>query len=123
MKDPIILLVDDEREFLEAVKSGLEDKGCSVITAEGAPEGLEILGKTIPDVIIADLRMQPLNGFEFYQRVKKIETCKDIPFFFLTGMKDELAERYGVTLGAEKYFVKPVDLDVLEQAVREAAKK
>jgi CheY-like chemotaxis protein len=123
MKEPIVLLVDDEREFLEAVKSGLEDKGCKVFTAEGAPEGLEILGKTIPDVIIADLRMQPLNGFEFYQRVKKMEQCKDIPFFFLTGMKDELAERYGVTLGAEKYFVKPVDLDVLEQAVRDAAKK
>jgi CheY-like chemotaxis protein len=123
MKQPLILLVDDEKEFLEAVKTGLEDKGCRVMTADGAPEGLEILGKTVPDVIIADLRMQPLNGFEFYQRVKKIELCKNVPFFFLTGMKDELAEKYGVTLGAERYFVKPVDLDVLEQAVKSAIKK
>jgi CheY-like chemotaxis protein len=123
MKKPLVLLVDDEREFLDAVKAGLEDKGCKVITCEGALQGLEILAKTIPDVIIADLRMQPLNGFEFYQRVKKMEECKNIPFFFLTGMKDELAEKYGLTLGVEEYFLKPVDLDVLIEAVKKAVAK
>ena len=123
MKRPTVLLVDDEREFLAAVQLGLNDKGIDILVAEKALEGLDILTRTTPDVIIADLRMQPVNGFEFYQKVKKMESARDIPFFFLTGMRDELSEKYGLTLGAEAYFIKPVDLDVLEKAIRKAVVK
>ncbi|MFI5250852.1 MAG: response regulator [Bacteroidota bacterium] len=123
MKEPIILLVDDEIEFLEAIRLGLDEKGYKVLTAQNGSEGLALLEKHTPEVIIADLRMQPMNGFEFYQRVKKIVQYKDTPFFFLTGMKDELAEKYGLTLGAAQYFVKPVELEVLEAAIKEAVTK
>ena len=123
MKEPVVLLVDDETEFLEAVQVGLQDKGCTVLVAEGAAEGLEVLAKSKPDVIITDLKMQPMNGFEFYQQVKKMAGMNNIPFFFLTGMKDELAEKYGLTLGAEAYFIKPIDLDVLEKAIKKAVAK
>jgi DNA-binding response OmpR family regulator len=117
-KEPMVLLVDDEREFLDAITSGLDGKGFKITCAEGAAQGLTALEKFTPDIIIADLRMHPMNGFEFFQQVKKNEHLKHIPFIFLTGVKDELAEKYGMTLGAEAYFVKPVDLDILEKSIK-----
>lgn len=123
MKIPLILLVDDEADFLHAISLGLQTRGFSVLTAESGAEALLILENQTPDAIIADLRMQPMNGFELYQSVKKIPRLTDITFFFLTGMKDRLAEKYGLTLGAEAYFVKPVDLDDLEAAIHKALSK
>ena len=120
-KNPLILLVDDEVEFLNAIGLGLRTRGFEVMTAENGEQALAIVKIQCPDVIIADLRMQPMNGFELYQNIKRMPSMKDTRFFFLTGMKDSLAEKYGLTLGAEAYFVKPVDLDDLETAIQGTA--
>ncbi len=118
IKQRVVLCVDDDADALEALKIGLEGKGYAVITAEGAEQALDNLNTLVPDVIIADLRMAPMNGFELYQRVKKLPRMADVPFFFLTAVDDFLAEKYGRSLGVDAYLTKPVGVDSIDAAIR-----
>ncbi len=113
-----VLYVDDEVEALSSLKMGLEDRGYDVLTAESGSEALKVLKSNTPDVIIADLRMQPMNGFELFQEVKKNKKFLNIPFFFLTAVDDFLAQKYGKTLGVDAYITKPIDLDNLEAILK-----
>jgi CheY-like chemotaxis protein len=121
---PKIVYIDDEKSSLDVLKLGLEDKGYAVSTFLSGQEALDHLRKEeSPDVIIADLRMSPMNGFELYELVKKDTRFAKIPFFFLTGMDDHLAQKYGQTLGVDAYVTKPVDLDNLDAIIRRKLQK
>lgn len=113
MKKTTILFVDDEKDVLESFKVGLEGRGFVMLIAENGDAALEILTTHTPDLIIADLRMQPMNGFDLYSTVKKNSKFAGIPFFFLTAVDDFLAQKYGQKLGVDAYITKPVDLDNL----------
>ena len=113
MKKITILFVDDEKDVLESFKVGLEERGFVMLVAEDGDQALELLTINTPDLIIADLRMQPMNGFDLYQKVKKNSKLAGIPFFFLTAVDDFLAQKYGQKLGVDAYITKPVDLDNL----------
>jgi CheY-like chemotaxis protein len=113
-----ILYVDDEPVALELLKTGLEERGYDVLTALSGVEALELLQTHEPEALIVDLRMSPMNGFEFVQTVKKIDKFRMIPVMFLTGVDDYLAQKYGQTLGAEGYFLKPVDLENLDTVLK-----
>ncbi len=115
---PLILYIDDEPDALTALKAGLEDRGYSVATAESGAEALTWLEAHTPDLIIADLRMQPMNGFELFQIVKKDPKFADTPFFFLTAVDEYLAQKYGHSLGVDAYITKPVDLQMLDQQIQ-----
>ena len=118
MNKRIILYVDDEPDALKAVGFGLEERGYRVLSAGSGSEALEIVKKNTPDLIIADLRMQPMNGFELFQELRKNKTFKETPIFFLTAVNDPLAQKYGQKLGVDAYITKPVDLDDLVAAIR-----
>jgi response regulator RpfG family c-di-GMP phosphodiesterase len=113
-----ILYVDDEGPALEAMKIGLEDRGYAVTTSLSGDDALKLLKANKPDVIIADLRMQPMNGFELYQKVKKVPGLSAIPFFFLTAVDDFLAKKYGKSLGVDAYITKPVDVDSIDSMIK-----
>jgi len=123
MEKPIVLLVDDEVDTLKTIKISLEVRGYSVVTAENGEKALEILQTVIPGIIIADIRMQPINGFELYQQVKKTVRLSKIPFFFLTAVDDSLAKKYGQKLGVDAYITKPVDLDRLDERIMDKLKE
>jgi DNA-binding response OmpR family regulator len=123
MELPGILLVDDEEDFLKAISIGLKEKGLNVKTAGSGEQALNVLETFTPELVITDLRMQPMNGFDLYQQVRKIPRLAKVRFFFLTGINDSLAEKYGKTLGAEAYLVKPIDIDMLELTIKKALKK
>ncbi len=118
MKQTKILYVDDEQSALDVLKMGLGDKGYNVQTCLSGQDALEYMKNTIPDLIIADLRMQPMNGFELFQNVKKLKNAAAVPFLFLTAVDDYLAQKYGQTLGVDAYVVKPYNLDNLEAIIR-----
>jgi CheY-like chemotaxis protein len=122
MKKVRILYIDDEEEALSAMKIGLEDRGYEVTTALSGEDALGALKKQTPDVIITDLRMTPMNGFELFQKVKKIPKFKATPFFFLTAVDDFLAQKYGQTLGVDAYITKPVDLDSIDTIIQQKMK-
>ncbi len=117
MAKHLILYVDDDREVLQSFKIGLEDRGYTMVTAESGEEGLELLKTHTPDLIIADLRMQPMNGFDFFQKVRKNAKFVNVPFFFLTAVDDFLAQKYGQKLGVDAYLTKPVDMDNLDALI------
>jgi DNA-binding response OmpR family regulator len=119
MKKATILFVDDENDVLQSFKAGLEQRGYIMLIAENGDQALEILTTHTPDLIIADLRMQPMNGFDLYQKVKKQSNLAGIPFFFLTAVDDFLAQKYGEKLGVDAYITKPVDLDNLVGIIRD----
>ncbi len=117
MGQKVILCVDDEPDALEAIGFGLKDRGFRVLTALSGGEALDILKKETPDLILADLRMQPMNGFELIQAIKKKEKLKQVPVLILTAVNEPMAQKYGEKLGADAYITKPVDLDDLIAAI------
>ena len=118
MKNRTILYVDDEESALKLLKLGLEKKGFVVQTCMNGLDALEYLQTSTPDLIITDLRMQPMNGFDLYQAVKKIKNAANVPFLFLTAVDDSLAKKFSQTLGIDGYILKPVDLERLVSVIR-----
>ena len=116
----LILVVDDDIQLLDVLHKALEERGFAVITASTGKRALEMLENTTPDLFIIDLKMEPMNGFDFYQRIRKIHTFAKTPAFFFTGVNEALAERFSKTLGVESYISKPVEMDVLEAHIRKA---
>jgi response regulator RpfG family c-di-GMP phosphodiesterase len=114
-----ILYVDDEPDTLQTMKIGLEDRGYEVLIAGCGSDALELLKENIPDIIVTDLRMTPMNGFELFQEVKKIPLFADVPFFFLTAVDDFLAQKYGQTLGVDAYLTKPVELEHFDSFIKQ----
>lgn len=118
MKTITILFVDDDSDIRKAVYDGLTEKGYKVVTADGGLKALNLLETIMPNLIITDLRMEPMNGFDFYQTVKKNDKLQNIPCFFLTAISDPLAEKYSQDLGVDSYLIKPIDLDELDLVIR-----
>jgi DNA-binding response OmpR family regulator len=110
--------VDDEPGALETMKDALVEKGYDVLQATNGAEALALLKAKTPDIILADLRMQPVNGFELFQAIKKNPRFLKTPVFFLTAVDDPLAQKYGESLGVDAYLTKPVDIDHLDNIIR-----
>ena len=118
MKNFKVLLVDDVVETLELMKIGLDDCGYDVDIASSGEAALKILRTVTPDIIITDLRMAPMNGFDLFHEVKKITRLANVPFFFLTAVDDFLAKKYGSSLGVDAYITKPTDVTTLDALIR-----
>ena len=119
LKDKLVLLVDDEPGMLLATKAGLSQRGFTVEAAEGADAALKMIRAQKPSIVISDLVMPGTNGFELFQEVRKQADLKSLPFVFLTGIDDYYAKKFGKEIGGAAYITKPVDLDELEQIIKE----
>ena len=109
-----ILLVDDVSENIHSLTMMIEDCfDVNIFSALSAQEGMEILMNQTIDLILSDVQMPEIDGFEFAEYLKGIEKTKDIPIVFITGIydKDEYKTK-GYNLGAVEYITKPID-DVL----------
>ena len=106
-----ILLVDDEPHILQFLEMGLVNEGYEVKTAPDGLAALEAVERFAPHVIILDVMMPEMDGFEVCKRIK--ETAEHIAVIMLTA-KDEVRDRVkGLTLGADDYLVKPFSFDEL----------
>lgn len=99
-----VLVVDDEPDLLYAVKLYLEDEGYIVFTAMNGFEALDILKERIPDVIVLDVMMPELDGFE---TLKQIRDTSTVPVIMLTAKGEEADKVRGLGLGADDYVTKP----------------
>ncbi len=108
-----ILLVDDEPGLREAVQAYLEDSGFSVMTASNAAEGLQLLEQRPPDLIISDVMMPQVDGYQFLKQVRERPRFQSLPFVFLTarGMTSDRIQGYKA--GCDDYLAKPFDPDEL----------
>jgi DNA-binding response OmpR family regulator len=117
----VILIVDDDIDLREALQEILEFTGYVVFTAANAQDGIIILRhlETPPSLIISDVRMSDVDGYEFRQAVHSDERWRSVPFVFLTArsrIQDE-ARRRG--LDADGYMVKPFVVEDLLATVRQ----
>lgn len=105
--DFLIMLVDDSQQNLELILEILENHGYGTLVATSGSQALEQLEKIIPDLILLDLMMPDINGFEVCQRLKQSDRCKEIPVIFVTASHnaDHILEAF--EQGAEDYIMKP----------------
>lgn len=119
-----ILIVEDVKESLELLKEIFETMSYYVLTAKNGIEALDVLKFEKVDVIVSDVLMPKMDGFQFCREVKKIKHLSDIPFIFYTAnYTDPEDEKFGISLGADAYLVKPVDIQILINTVEKLAQK
>jgi len=118
-----ILLIDDEIRQLRPVRLGLMRSGYSVQTAKDGAIGLQILSHAAPDVIILDLEMPEMNGYEFIHRIKENPQLDNIPVIVLTGRGDYRSMTQTYELGTDLFLNKPVSIKALISAIRRVMPK
>ena len=109
MNKPIILLVEDHEPLRTAIRQVLETANYTVLTATDGAEALEMMKKTRPDLIVADIMMPRMDGYAFYDAVRARQEWVPIPFIFLTAKAEKGDVLKGKRLGAEDYITKPFD--------------
>lgn len=118
MTDVSILVVDDEPNLLEAVRQILEEEKYRVLTAEDGAEALTVLRSQPVDLILADIAMPRMNGYQLYERVRENPQWAVIPFIFLTARAMDSDVRYGKELGVDDYLTKPFEPENVIAVVR-----
>jgi putative nucleotidyltransferase with HDIG domain len=119
-----ILVVDDVEDFLYMVETILKGSGYEVVTAKDGVEALKKLKEGSIDLIISDIMMPRMDGFQFCRKCKKDDRLKKIPFIFYTATyTDKKDEEFALNLGAERFIVKPVELKVFLNIIKEVIEK
>ena len=114
-----VLLVEDEEELVRIVETSFRDEGYEVRIAMNAEEALAVLETYVPDIIVSDVRMGRMDGFQFLQTLRAIPARKDIPFVFLTIMDDRQSVERAASMGADGYLTKPFDVEDLHEKVKQ----
>lgn len=119
MTATLVLVVDDDPAVLRLIELTLASAGFSVLAFEHPRDALDDLEEGLrPDVVVSDISMPGLDGFEFYKRVRSFQELNSVPFLFLTALEDRSSVRRGMTLGADDYLTKPFERQELVDAVR-----
>ena len=118
-----VLLVDDEVGFAELLRDLLVMDSYEVEVAHDGQEGLEKLQAFAPDVIISDVVMPRLSGFEMFKKVKASPETASIPFLFITGFQDERVLAEARKVGVFGILRKPVDIEQIEMRLRDLVAK
>lgn len=119
---PTILVVDDEQDILELLKYNFEKEGYSVHTARNGKEAL-IQAASQPDLILLDVMMPELDGWEVCKSLRSSPKTQSIPVIFLTARDSEFDEVLGLELGAEDYVTKPVNVRSLLARIRKVLRR
>ena len=113
-----ILVVDDEPDIREQIQLSLEADGYQVFMANNGLEALDILGQEQISLILTDIAMPDMNGYQLYERVSENPQWTLIPFIFLTARTLDSDIRYGKELGVDDYLTKPIRTNDLLAIVR-----
>jgi CheY-like chemotaxis protein/DNA-binding CsgD family transcriptional regulator len=116
-----ILVVDDEVDICQLVKINLEMDGHEVLTAVNGPEALDLVASAAPDLVILDIMMPGIDGWEVLSRIKSDQDMErsQIPVLMLTARTDDLDQVRGAIEGAIRYITKPFSvLDLRDEVAR-----
>jgi len=112
-----LLLVDDEKGFVDVIAKRMSKRNIQVTKAYSGTEALKALRKTDFDIAVLDLKMEDMDGIEILKLFKKI--VPDLPVIMLTGHGSEAAARDGIKFGAFDYLTKPCDFEELIAKIKE----
>lgn len=110
-----ILVVDDEREICDFVKTFFEERGFGVMTAQNGDDALNIVKTENPELVLLDVRMNGMDGIAVLKHMKDINKAQKV--IMVTAMDDQDRMDEARRLGAHEYITKPLALDHLERAV------
>lgn len=116
-KRPTLLIVDDETVNID-ILTGTLDRDYTVRVATDGFSALRIVGKSVPDLILLDVMMPGLDGFEVCRRLKEDPATRDIPVIFVTALTEDTDEARGLALGAADYITKPFSPSLVKARVR-----
>ncbi len=115
-----ILFLEDEEELLTAVSLLLKDQGYDVMAVPTAEDALVQLNAASGyDLIIADIKLPGIDGFDFYRNVRMLPTYRATPFVYLTAFNNLQAAQQAKKAGAAEYITKPFDFEFLITRVKE----
>ncbi|MEW5721778.1 MAG: response regulator transcription factor [Thermodesulfobacteriota bacterium] len=107
MVQPVVLLVEDEKDILDLVEYNLAQAGFKVLTARDGLAALDILDREGADLVVLDLMLPKLDGKEVCRRLRGNETTRRLPVIMLTALAEEIDRVVGFELGADDYLTKP----------------
>jgi len=108
-----ILVIEDELAIRENIVELLEIEGYEVLSAENGQLGLKLATSQLPNLIVCDVMMPQMDGYQVIERLQKNPVTKTIPFIFLTALSGEIKAIQGLSLGADSYLEKPCKPDIL----------
>ncbi|MFW5753660.1 MAG: hybrid sensor histidine kinase/response regulator [Marinilabiliaceae bacterium] len=123
MSEISVLVIEDEAELLEEVSDMLRFEGYEVLTAKSGEEGLELARKNEPDLILCDIVMPGISGFDVLNELKTENGAGLVPFIFITARTERVNLRLGMDMGADDYIIKPFTRQELINSVNARLKK
>ncbi len=123
MSDPLILVAEDERDIRDLIVFTLQLDGFNVIEVPNGEEAVNKALEMVPDLILMDVRMPKMTGYEACKLLKSEEKTKNVPIVFLSAKGQETEISAGLDLGAEEYFLKPFAPDELSGRVNKILTK
>jgi len=113
-----ILLIEDNINILENLAEYLELEGYKILVANNGKKGLEFASRFMPDLIVCDVCMPEMDGYEVLHLLLDKAKTYEIPFIFSTSMSEKVDRTEGLKLGADDYIVKPFDPEELVKIAR-----
>ena len=113
-----ILIIEDERGLTEVLEYNLKREGYQTITAHDGPEGLRKAQTLLPDLILLDIMLPGLSGFDVCRELRRGERTRDIPIIIISAKSEETDQIVGFSLGADDYVTKPFHVKVLLQRIK-----
>jgi len=118
-----ILIIDDDQRLGRTIENFLKSTGYDVCYADNGTLGIQKAFEYNPDLILCDVNMNPIDGFQVYNVLKESSLIDRIPFMFITGNSDLQDIRFGLSLGVDDYFVKPFDNNSLISSIEKRLSK
>lgn len=113
-----LLIIEDDEAIRAALKRVFEGEGYRVITAADGTQLTTVLDDNPIDLILLDIGLPWINGFELCEMMKQHEDLQDIPLVFLSGRTSDADIKHGFSVGADDYITKPFDIDKVKKTVK-----
>lgn len=113
-----IVVVDDDRDIRMILRANLEEEGYAVLEASGGREALEVIRGSDPDLVVLDIMMPEVDGYDVLQELRSTPDYADLPVVLLTARRQESDVWEGWSAGADYYITKPFKMDELIKFIR-----
>ena len=120
---PNILVIEDDRDTADMLKAYFEAQGYHIQWASWGADALRLTEKTLPDLIVLDIRLPDIDGYEVCRQLRAQRRTEQVPIIFLTERRERIDRLSGLELGAVDYITKPFDVQELRLRVRNALKR
>jgi DNA-binding response OmpR family regulator len=119
MSEPLILIIEDDSMMADTLASMVDLIGFQSVIFDTSTEALEAMVHVQPDLVLLDVNLPDINGFEVCRQIKNSTTLKRTPVIIVSVESNDQSLQQGQAAGADRYLVKPVGLDEIEVAIRQ----